>query len=168
MSRAIASSLTQAIRRYRLEAAARPVREGKGRSMRPVIGFFLFSWSVAAQAQPYFQPPTATELFNLRSQCAALGNKFLDDLFAASKSVTSHYDPRTNHCYGDVVTQSPAVPSYSNRSLFDLQTGELLAFAKTEKGKKVGMVFSRLSDMRDDVGFSDANEYIDKIVQEDR
>ena len=56
-----------------------------------------------------FQPPTATELFNLRSRCAKLGNKFLDDLVVfrpLTKSITSRYDPRMNHCYGDVVTQN--------------------------------------------------------------
>jgi hypothetical protein len=139
--------------------------------MRPVIGFFLLCWSVAAHAQqPSFQPPTATELFNLRSRCAELGNKFLDDLVVfrpLTKSITSRYDPRTNHCYGDVVTQNPH-SFYHNRTLVDLQTGEPLAYAKTEKSKKVGMVSGRLTDMRDDLGFSDANEYIDKLMQEDR
>jgi hypothetical protein len=135
-----------------------------------IAAFCLLSWS-AAYAQPYFRPPTATELFNLRSRCAALGEKFLDELVigsALTKSATSRYDPRTNHCYGDVVTQSIADNSYFNRSLFDLQTSELLAFAKEEKGKKVGMVFGRMSDMRNDLGFSDANEFIDKMMREDR
>jgi len=137
--------------------------------LRPIIGFFLFCWSTA-YAQPSFQPPTATELFNLRSRCAALGDKFLEDLIVGSaitKSITSRYDPRTNHCYGDVVTRNVDA-SYYLRNLYDLQTAELLAFAKTEKGKKVGMIFNRVSNYRDDTGFSDANEYIDKIMQEDR
>ena len=138
--------------------------------MQRLVGFFLFFWS-AAYAQPYFQPPTATELFNLRSRCAALGDKFLEELFVGSaitKSITSRYDPRTNHCYGDLVARTVADGSYFNRGLYDLQTGELLAFAQIEKGKKVGMVFNRVSNYRDDTGFSDSNEYIDKIMQEDR
>ena len=147
-----------------------PAAQGKGRSMRPVIGFFLLCWSVAAHAQqPYFQPPTATELFDLRSRCAALGDKFLDDLLVGPhirKSITSHYDPRTNHCYGDLVTQNIVGHSYSNRSLYDLQTGDLLAFAKTEMGKQAGIVFGR--HPADDTDFGDANEYIDKVMQEDR
>ena len=138
--------------------------------MRPVIGFFLLCWSVAAYAQqPYFQPPTATKLFNLRSRCAALGDKFLDDLLVGPhirKSITSHYSPRTNHCYGDLVTQNIVGHSYSNRSLYDLQTGDLLAFAKTENGKQAGIIFGRPPG--DDTGFSDANEYIDRLMQEDR
>jgi hypothetical protein len=138
--------------------------------MRLVIGFFLFCWSTLAYAQPTFQPPTATELFNLRSRCAELGKKFLDELAVGpetSKSLTSRYDPRTNHCYGDVVTRSQD-GSLFIRGLYDLQTGEGLAFAKIQKSEKVGMVSDRLSDMRNDLGFSDANEYINKIMQEDR
>jgi len=150
--------------------------QGKSRTMRPVIGFFLLCWSVTAYAQqPYFKPPTATELFNLRSRCAALGNKFLDDdplvgRSSLTKTIISHYDPRTNHCYGDEVTQNVANPdSYFNRFLFDLQTGEMLAFARrTAKEKQNGIVVGGPLDMRDDHGFSAANEYIDKLMQEDR
>lgn len=99
-----------------------------------------------------------------------MGDKFLEDLIVGSaitKSITSRYDPRTNHCYGDVVTRNVDT-SYFLRNLYDLQTAELLAFAKTEKGKKVGMIFNRVSNYRDDSGFADANEYIDKAMQEDR
>jgi hypothetical protein len=142
--------------------------------MRPVIGFFLLCCSVTAHAQqPYFQPPTATELFDLRSRCAALGDKYLDDHPASrplTKSITSRYDPRTNHCYGDVSTLNLTEPQLSNynRMLFDLQTGVPLAHASIEKGKREGKVFGRPTDKRDDHGFSDANEYIDKLMQEDR
>jgi hypothetical protein len=119
----------------------------------------------------YAQTPSATEVFNLRSRCAELGQKFVDDLVVGSaltKSLTSRYDSRTNHCYGDVITESIGTFSYHNRSLFDLQTGEILAFAKMERGNKVGMVFGRLSKMDNDLGFTDANEYIDKMMKEDR
>lgn len=68
---------------------------------------------------------------------------------------------------GDVVTRSQD-GSLFIRGLYDLQTGEGLAFAKIQKSEKVGMVSDRLSDMRNDLGFSDANEYINKIMQEDR
>ena len=64
------------------------------------------------------------------------------------------------------MTQNIVGHSYSNRSLYDLQTDDLLAFAKTEMGKQAGIVFGR--HPADDTGFSDANEYIDKVMQEDR
>jgi hypothetical protein len=136
--------------------------------MRLVAILFVLVSSVAV-AQPYFQPSTATELFDLRSRCAALGDKFIDELWVGehAKSLTSHYDPNTNHCYGDVITRSTD-DSFVNRSLFDLQTGEVLAFAKIEHGEKVGMVFGRLSDMKGDLGFTDASEYIDKMMHEER
>jgi hypothetical protein len=139
--------------------------------MRAALLVFLV-WFPTASAQPAFRPPTATEVFNLRSRCAALGQKFLDELLvgsAISKTLTSHYDPRSNHCYGDVLTENIRRDvSYHNRSLFDLQTCEILAFAKIEKGLKVGMVFGRLSNMKDDFGFTDANEYIDQMTKEER
>ena len=138
-------------------------------SMRPVIGLLLFCWSAAAYAQPSFQPPTATELFNLRSRCAALGDKFLDGFFVTSgltKSITSRYDPRTNHCYGELVIQNGSHEFYYDRTLYDLQTEELLASATINKGKKVGLGGS--GELRGDLGFSAASEYIDKIIKEDR
>jgi len=125
-------------------------------------------------AQPYFQPPTATELFNLRRLCAALGEKMDKEMVfgsALTGTQTSHYNPRTGHCYVDLVRQDngtdPRSRGYWNRTLHDGQNGEILAFAKIEKGKRVGMVFGRLSDMRDDLGFSDASEYMDKLMKEE-
>jgi hypothetical protein len=87
---------------------------------------------------------------------------------ALTKSITSRYEPRTNHCYGEVMTLNMADGSYWHRALYDLQTGELLAWAKNVKGKKAGDVSGRAVEFRNDVGFSDANEYIDKIMKEDR
>jgi hypothetical protein len=125
-------------------------------------------------AQPYFRPPTATELFNLRRWCAALGEKMNKEMMfgsALTGTQTSHYNPRTGHCYVDLVRQDngtdPRSGGYFHRTLYDGQTGALLAFAKIEKGKRVGMGFGRGSDMRDDFGFSDANENMDKLMKEE-
>jgi hypothetical protein len=138
--------------------------------MRSVFFLAVLSCS-SAYAQTYFKPPTATELFDLRSRCAALGREFIDDLVvggAINKSLISRYDPRTNHCYGDVTTERIDNVQYYNRSLFDLQTGDMLAFAKIEKGGKVGNVFGQAAPMGEDLGFTSANEYINKIMKEDR
>jgi hypothetical protein len=62
---------------------------------------------------PAFQKPTATEVFNLRSKCAELGEKLngeydltgiglatADDLpYPFQQEHFSHYDPTTNRCY---------------------------------------------------------------------
>jgi hypothetical protein len=58
-----------------------------------------------------FRKPTATEVFNLGSKCAELGEKINGEYdFASPGNVTfkvpfiqqeelSHYDPKTNRCY---------------------------------------------------------------------
>jgi hypothetical protein len=159
-----------------MESSGFPViiRLREGLTVRITALAFLIVGTVGAFAQPAFQPRTATELFNLRSRCAALGEKMLEETAVGSaltKSETTHFDARTNHCYVDYFVhdiENGRVARYQNRSLFDGQTGEILAFAKIEKGERVGMIFGRISDMRNDLGFSDANEYIDRMMKEDR
>src|SRR5262245_53323213 len=99
-----------------------------------------------ASAQPTHQLPTATEVFNLRSRCAALAQKILEENTvgsALSQSQISNYEPRTNRCYVEITTQAidPSKLDYNSQILFDGQTGEMLAFAKIGRGQKVGMVF---------------------------
>ena len=48
---------------------------------------------------PTFRGPTATEVFNLRSKCAELGEKILKNTAigdALKKDQLSHYEPKTN------------------------------------------------------------------------
>src|ERR1035437_3922313 len=61
--------------------------------------------------EPTFQKPTATEVFNLRTKCAELGEEingkydFTGSELAATHRLLitqehfSHYDPQTNRCY---------------------------------------------------------------------
>ncbi|MGA2722947.1 MAG: hypothetical protein ABSG79_11100 [Bryobacteraceae bacterium] len=63
--------------------------------------------------EPAFQKPTATEVFNLRTKCAQLGEKIngeydltgiwgatSDDLpYPFAQEHFSHYDPKANRCY---------------------------------------------------------------------
>jgi hypothetical protein len=128
-----------------------------------------------ASAQPTNQLPTATEVFNLRSRCAALAEKFLEENAigsALTQFQISNYEPRTNRCYVEFTTQAidPSKLDYHNRTLFDGQTREILAFAKTEKGQKAGMVFDRQhqSTGLTNAGWDDANAYIDKMMTADR
>jgi hypothetical protein len=84
---------------------------GEGLAMRSGLALkLLLGISIALIAtlssaqQRTFQPPTVTEVFNLRSKCAALGDKIMEDDFVSSnlsKSNLSHYDPQTNRCYVD-------------------------------------------------------------------
>jgi len=103
------------------------------------------------QLTPVFQPPTATEAFHLRSECAKLGQAILDGNMigaALTQDVTENYDARVNRCYVDltVTTADMGVPQdspafYHSRSLYDGQTRELLAEAHIRSGKQAGIVY---------------------------
>lgn len=94
------------------------------------------------EALPY-RFATATEVFNLRSQCAKLGDVLLDEDvigLALRKDVASHYNPKTNRCYVEVTVMpvdetSPDSSDY----LYDGQTKEMLAYMTTKAGKKAYM-----------------------------
>jgi hypothetical protein len=91
-----------------------------------------------------FQAPTATEVFNLRSRCTELGQRFGNDYRLdprthdiiphdpreVIKEVT-HYDPRSNRCYVKTEYTSYKPGSWKQEAyvheLYDGQTGELLA-----------------------------------------
>jgi hypothetical protein len=90
------------------------------------------------------QRPSA-EVFGLRSECADLGKRILDDSFVGSaltQDQVSHYDPRTSRCYVELIVQtadSTKAFDYLNRKLFDGQTKELLAFARIQKESRYGV-----------------------------
>jgi hypothetical protein len=80
--------------------------------------------------------PTAEEVFHLRSECAQLAEKMLenqqkrDELGEDEWSQSSHYKPEENRCYVEIAFQTAQTDSpyfQSNDDLFDGQTGERLA-----------------------------------------
>jgi hypothetical protein len=90
--------------------------------------------------RPAFSIPTATEVFNLRSRCAQLGDTLLAEqnagmgpaLYADAKS---HYDPRTTRCYVevDVSTANLSDPNFeTTQRIYDGQTKENLAWYTTK------------------------------------
>ncbi len=84
--------------------------------------------------------PTATEVFNLRSECATLGQKISDSKpsgnYRYSRLQSSHYNPATNRCYVEFSDMGSleAKGSYS-RFLYDGQTKDELAYAFEDKDK---------------------------------
>ena len=125
-------------------------------------------------AQSAFSPPTATEIFHLRSECAALGEKILDANVvgpALSKSQISRYDPQTNRCYVELTVQTADTTkpiSYFSRSVYDGQTGEILAIAKIKNGAKWRMVYDQNYQTKiSNVGYN-ARIYIYVIMADDR
>lgn len=121
----------------------------------------------AQQPTPTFQPPTATEAFHLRSECAKLGQEILAGNMvgaALTQDVTANYDARDNRCYVDltVMTADMNVPQDSpafvhSRSLYDGQTRELLAEAHIKNGQKAGIVYKGAITP---IGFDPVIEYI--------
>jgi hypothetical protein len=127
-------------------------------------------------AQNAFSPPTATEIFHLHSECAALGQKILDENVigrALEQSQTSRYNPVTNRCYVELVVQSADLTKpmkIFSQYLFDGQTGEMLASLKVENGQKSGTVFDRNHQTTTyaNAGWDDAQDYINAMMADDR
>jgi hypothetical protein len=119
--------------------------------------------------------PTATEVFNLRSECAKLGEKLHEANIigpALRDDALSHYDPNTNRCYIEITVHTAdlnAENPYNATYLYDGQTGELLATLTNKKGQKSGMVYVVPPPGRtDDNGFGFAGDYIRSKMDDDR
>lgn len=97
------------------------------------------------------RPPSATEVFHLRSECAELAEKIMNENtigMALTQSVLSHYNPKTNRCYAELTVQSADLSSnYLAEYLYDGQTKEMLAFAVHDKGKQYGCIFKMRPDV---------------------
>jgi hypothetical protein len=102
-------------------------------------------------AAPASPRPSAVEIFDLRTKCEKLTgdareNYGIGFVGAALKSdVTSHYNPVTNHCYAEAYATKnfsykyPKVPdNYISDALYDVQTGEILLYARQEGEIKSG------------------------------
>jgi hypothetical protein len=141
------------------------------------VGLLVLIWvsnPVAAQ-QRAFQLPTATEVFNLRSKCTALGEKIMEENLigsALTQSQVSHYNPQTNRCYVELTVQTADLQkaNYYSRSLFDGQTKEMLAFARVEKGIESGIVYDRQNKPAPltNEGWVEASNYMDQMMADDR
>ncbi|MCE5308528.1 MAG: hypothetical protein LLG20_12895 [Acidobacteriales bacterium] len=111
-----------------------------------------------------FQLPTATESFGLRSRCAELGQKIVDENvigIALTQGQVSHYDPTSNRCYVrlDVTTADLSTPQdkfYSAAYLYDGQTKEMLATFSNKQGQKSASIFmDGWRDFAPSVGLTD-------------
>jgi hypothetical protein len=148
----------------------------RNRGLVIVASMALLHTSSMAQ-QGDFRPPTATEVFNLRSRCAQLGEKIMEDSVigvALTQSQVSRYDLRTNRCYVELTVETidktgPQATYY--RRLIDGQTKENLAWVSETIMGKSGMVFDKQYNrgkFGDTVGWDYATSYIDQMMAEDR
>jgi hypothetical protein len=125
---------------------------------------------------PSFRSPTATEVFNLRSKCAELGEKILKNTAIGDglkKDQVSHYEPKTNRCYVQLTAWN-ANPDKGDDNfqqyLFDGQTGQVLAAIHREKGVRSGDISidpSPLNGNSDEL-YLDASIFISKMMADDR
>jgi hypothetical protein len=133
-----------------------------------------------AQATPaqvrFFQFPTATEVFNLRTKCQQAGEK-LDSSLAYgphwSRQLTTNYRIETGRCYAEVY-DTDATTDELIRSLYDAQTRDQLAFAKKRKDTESGMIFmdNNIDTASDchvggDCGFAKVNDFINQKMKRD-
>jgi hypothetical protein len=133
-----------------------------------ILGSVFLTAAAVAQQQEQ-------QLLTRRLECAELGEKIAEEYIivgsALTQSQASHYDPRTNRCYVELIVQAADKPTdYQHRVLYDGQTNEMLAFAEIHNGKKGGKVFDqqhRTTNL-DDAGWDDASEYIDQMMAEGR
>ena len=125
---------------------------------------------------PAFRSPTATEVFNLRSKCADLGEKILKTTVigeALKKEQVSHYEPKTNRCYVQLTVWNPDLAKgedYFQQYLLDGQNGQVLAAIHREKGTRSGEISidpSPLSGNPDEL-YVDASLFISKMMADDR
>jgi hypothetical protein len=125
-----------------------------------------------------FQLPTATEVFQLRSACAVLGQKILDENVVGSaltQEQLAHYNSRTNRCYVELVVHAADLTKYHQspyrRYLFDGQTREMLAASEIKVGgKNWGIVYDKhhLTTTLENASWDDTNAYIDQMMADDR
>jgi hypothetical protein len=118
-----------------------------------------------------FALPTAGEVFNLRSKCAELADKILENNFVGSaltQEILSHYNPETNRCYVELDVHAADLSQYAkhpiSRYLYDGQTKDLLVSATNDKGTKTGHIFN--GDIFAD--YDKATARMDSLMADDR
>jgi len=123
-----------------------------------------------------FRSPTATEVFNLRSKCAELGEKIMEKTIAGNalkKDELSHYEPKTNRCYVQLTISNPNPTTGDEnfeQSLIDGQTGQVLAEIRRQKGTKSGRIYvdpSPLNGNSDEL-YLDTSAFIKEMMEDDR
>jgi len=124
-------------------------------------------------------PPTATEVFNLRSRCKEIADKKSENFFLGTPetiiiaSWTSKYDIKNNRCYVGLFLKR-SIPQMSleteARQVYDGQTDDLLAFTQIKNGKKMGMVSDpdHRKTTDENLGWDDATRYMDKLMADKR
>ena len=135
--------------------------------MRTAVGIaiIVIACSGLAQGQSL---PSAGGVPRLGSECAEKGKLMLLGTVidpALTKYQTSHYDAHTNRCYVDLTVRSA---NNVNRNLFDGQTNDLLAVARIQNCKKIGMMIDRRDGKLKHAEWDAATAYINAAMANER
>jgi len=120
-----------------------------------IVVFLMLSFNGCKTAKPEAKSVrvrlSPTEIFDLRTKCQAIVDKFDEEHFigtvgnALTSEVTPHYNPATNRCYAEVevtknfFTNYPKTPTnYRSVVLYDAQTRQLLMHARQEGDQRSG------------------------------
>jgi hypothetical protein len=132
-----------------------------------------FFWPCEAEnppAEAVSGLPTATEVFHLRSECAALGRRILDRSLVGStdtQSQVSHYDPKSNRCYVQLTVNGHGQTFNETIYLLDGQTEEMLAALHHLGNDKSGLVYDRQhKNAGNPNAYDDTKAYIDTLMNE--
>ena len=131
---------------------------------------------VNVNAAPSLRSPTASEIFDLRSKCAELGEKIMKNKVLGDnvqKDELSHYEPKTNRCYVRLTVWNANLSKGDEdfqQYLFDGQTGQVLAAARREHGVRSGDIYSDPppSAGNPDEMYVDASLFISQMMADDR
>jgi hypothetical protein len=132
-----------------------------------------------------YAPPTAAEVFEMRSKCAARVDVVLLEMEAGARNRmgvaldqfgSSKYDPKTNRCFVHIIGRTRGTKDNSSvQNLYDGQTLEVLAKVERfddEKNKRLDNAYSFMSGSvfsREDEGEIIAIERdITAIMEDDR
>lgn len=129
------------------------------------------------EKMPAAQPRlSATEEFNLRGKCAALGDEMTATYGIVGDALISdmvtHYNPETNRCYVEFTATKnfafkyPSTPeNYRTVAVYDGQTKEMLVYADQEGDKSNGIIWTRQAVNDRYTSFEKAQAEIDLLMQ---
>lgn len=126
----------------------RSASQGRGEARSQTRLPYLFAhyttlFALFLLGQSCTQKPTATEVFDLRSKCAGLGDWLQRNTYGATGG-TSHYDSSSNRCYVRLVLFESSKDSvYHAVELYDGQTHEKLASVQSTDGRQWGYLNMR-------------------------
>lgn len=87
---------------------------------------------------------------------------------ALTQEVISHYDPKSNRCYAELDVNTADLSKfddYNSRTVFDAQTGEMLAHVQRKNGNKTAFVRDGGGKITD---FDTAILKMDELMADDR